>query len=72
MFGGLSARSILCSLFFCGALKEDGPAVALGGLDLTLHKAQIDSYAGSLARAAEPARELENAIKAPLMSLCAR
>ncbi|KAL5457281.1 hypothetical protein EMCRGX_G034529 [Ephydatia muelleri] len=52
--------------------QQRGGLVGVAGFDPTVYKTQMQSYASSLTRGAEPSRQLEDAIKAPLMSLCAR
>lgn len=51
--------------------QKDNPSL-LGGVDPTLYRTQIQSYANALARRSEPSKELEDTTKASLMSLCAR
>ena len=64
-------KKILLSLTKSLCCKGGG-LVGVAGFDPTVYKTQMQSYASSLTRGAEPSRQLEDAIKAPLMSLCAR
>lgn len=61
--------TLVCSLFVVVCCQGDS---SLAGFDPAVFKTQIQNYVSSMTGGTKPSRQLEDAIKAPLMSLCAR